>query len=146
MRNGVLLHTILDNSHVIQASHHTVRVRNDGELDVAARHLGDVLDPGGMAVGRVGRQADQLGATLSELWFELGKGAELSGAHGREVLRMREQDGPAALDVLVEFDLANVAVSGEVGGLGAETERAGHFGCCDVCLRLAFCHGLTSMM
>ena len=91
---------------------------------MSTRHLGNVLDPRRMAVRRVGRQAKQLDAALGELGLELGKGAQLGGAHGREVLRVGEQDGPAALDVAVEVDLADVAVGGEVGGLGAETERA----------------------
>lgn len=78
-----------------------------------------------MAVGSISRQTEQLDAALGKLGLELGKGAELGGAHGRKVLRVREENGPAAVNVLVEVDLANVAVGREVGGFGAETEGGG---------------------
>ena len=42
------------NSHVVEVGHLAVRVRNDGELDIAARHLGNVLDPAGVPLGGVG--------------------------------------------------------------------------------------------
>jgi hypothetical protein len=43
--------------------------------------------------------------------------AELGRAHGREVLRVREQDRPAVADPLVEIDLALGRVRGEVRSL-----------------------------
>ena len=81
-----------------------------------------------------GRQAQQLDAALGELGLELGKGAQLGGAHGRVVGRVREEDAPAVAEVLVELDGADVAVGREVLGDGAEPQGGGaraaaHFAC-----------------
>ena len=69
-----------------------------------------------MAVHRVDRQADELAVALGELGLDLGHVAELGGAHGREVLGVREQDGPAVADPVVEVDRALRGLGGEVGG------------------------------
>ena len=108
--------------HVIEVGNLPLLVGNDGELDVAARDLGNVLDPAVVAVDGVGREADHLDAALGELGLELGEGAELGGAHGGVVLGVGEEDDPAVVDELVEVDGAVRGVGLEVGGRGAEAE------------------------
>lgn len=49
-----------------------------------------------MVLNTVDRQGDHLDASLLELPAVLGGAAELSGADGREVLRVGEQDAPSA--------------------------------------------------
>src|SRR5690606_21564329 len=58
-------------------------------------------------------EADDLHVTLVELRLQPGGVAELGGADGGEILRVREQHGPVAVDVIVEADAA-------FGGLGLE--------------------------
>lgn len=59
---------------------------------VRARNLAPVL----VVLNTVDRQGDHLDASLLELPAVLGGAAELSGADGREVLRVGEQDAPSA--------------------------------------------------
>ena len=63
---------------------------------------------------RINAQADDLGVALVPLGLELRHVAELGRAHGREILRMREQDRPAVPDPLVEADLSLRGVGGEI--------------------------------
>lgn len=93
-----------------------------------------------MAVDGVGRETDELDATLGELGLELGKGAELGGADGRVVLGVGEEDDPVVADELVEVNGALCGLGLEVGGSGAETEGlsalfGGHDVFCDVSQR-----------
>lgn len=69
-------------------------------------------------------QTNELDTALGELGLQLGKGTELGGADGGEVIGVREEDGPLVADELVEAD-------GTIGGLGikvrgnrAQTEAA----------------------
>lgn len=108
--------------HVVQVRDLALLVANDGEVQLAARDLVDVLDPALMAVDGVGREADELDTALGELGLELGEGAELGGAHGRVVLGVREEHDPIVADELVEVDGALGGLGLEVGGNAAETE------------------------
>lgn len=108
--------------HVVEQGNLALLVANDGESDVAASDLLDVVDPAIVGVDRVGRQTNQLDAALGELGLQLGKGAQLGGAHGREVLRVGEEDDPAVADKLVEVNGALGGFGLEVGGFGAQTE------------------------
>jgi hypothetical protein len=51
---------------------------------------------------RIHAQPDQLGIALGELRFDPGHVAEFGGADGREILGVREQDGPAVADPFVK--------------------------------------------
>lgn len=82
------------NLHVVQVRDLTALVADDGELEAAAGDLVDVLDPAAMALDCVGREADELCATLGKLRLELGKGTELGGADGCVVLGVGEEDDP----------------------------------------------------
>lgn len=62
-------------------------------------------------------QSNHLHTTLLKLIFQLGESAELGRANGSEVGRVREEDGPAVADELVEVDLALGSQCLEVGGL-----------------------------
>ena len=83
-----------------------------------------------VGLDRVDAEADDLHVALVELGLELRHVAELGGAHGREVLRMREQHRPRIADPVVEADPA-------LGGVGLEVRR-------DVAD--AKCHGTTSIL
>jgi hypothetical protein len=111
------------NLHVVRKRDLPLLVANDGELQVAARNLVDVLDPAIVAVDGVRGEADELRATLGELGLELREGAELGGADGSVVLRMREEDHPLVADELVEVDWALGGLGLEVWGGAAQTER-----------------------
>ena len=109
-------------SHVVGEGDLALLVADDGEAQVAAGDLVDVLDPAAMALNGVGTQADELDAALGELGLELGKGTELGRAHGRVVLGVREQDDPLVTDELVEVDGAVGRLGLEVRGSAAQTE------------------------
>lgn len=87
-----------------------------------------------MGLGAVGAQTDQLNSTSSELGLKLGESAQLSGADGGEVIGVREKDGPAVANVVVEGDAAIGGVSVEIGGSRAETNAIVN---CRVSLRLS---------
>lgn len=74
-----------------------------------------------MAAQGVGRQANQLNATLGELGLELGKGTELGSANGGEILGVGEENDPVVADKLVEVNGAVGCVGLEVRGNSAET-------------------------
>jgi hypothetical protein len=78
-------------------------VGDDGEGELRAGNLVNILDPGLVGLGAVGAlyrirtnphshnwaltyETDQLDATSSELGLELGESTELSGANGSEVI------------------------------------------------------------
>src|SRR2546427_12512860 len=100
---------------------HVVELR-DGEICVADQRivdgvplrLLDVLDPGLVIAHGIDAESDDLGVPLVELGLETGHVAELSGANGREVLRMREEDCPLVADPFVEVDLPLRGLSGEI--------------------------------
>lgn len=101
--------------HVVEQGDLALRVGDDGELQAAAGDLVDVPDPRAVGVAVVDAEPDQLGVSLGELRLELGKRPELGGAHGREVVRVREENAPAVLaDVVVEGHLADGRVGCEV--------------------------------
>ena len=51
-------------------------------------------------------QTDHLDASAVELVLHLGESTEFSGADGGEVGGVREEDGPAVADPLVEVDFS----------------------------------------
>lgn len=83
---GVDVGGVLVVDHVVGVGNLALGVGDDGELEVGAVDLVDVLDPGLVGLGAVGAQADELDAALGELRLELGEGAELGGADGGEVI------------------------------------------------------------
>merc|ERR1712080_416227 len=105
-------------NHVVGKSDLPLLVTNDGEAQLGAGDLIDVLDPAAVALNGVRGQADELGVPLGELGLELGEGTELGGADGSGVLGVREEDDPVVADELVEVD-------GATGGLGLEVRRDG---------------------
>ena len=90
--------------HVVGKRNLALLVANDGELQLGAGDLIDVLDPALMAVDGVGRETKELCAALDGLRLELGEGTELGGADGGVVLGVREEDDPVVTDELVEVD------------------------------------------
>jgi hypothetical protein len=110
--------TLRRNLHVIEVGDLALLVGDDGKSDLGAGDLVNVLDPSLVAAEGVGRQTDQLDATLGELGFKLGKSTELSGADGSVVLGVGEEDDPVIANELME-------VNGTVGGLGLEVRGSG---------------------
>lgn len=115
------------NIHVVRIGDLPLLVANDGELQVAARDLVDVLNPAIVAVDGVCGESDELCAALGELGLELRECAQLGGADGCVVLRMREEDHPLVADELVEVDGALGGLGLEVRGGAAQTERLSAF-------------------
>lgn len=111
--------------HVVEVCHLPLLVADDGELDMVTAHILNVLDPTIVAVDGVGRQSDQLDATLGEFGLELGESAEFGGADGSVILGVREEDDPVVADEFVEINVTRGGLGLEVGGNGAETERLG---------------------
>lgn len=105
--------------------HLALLVCDDGEADMGAGHVADVLDPALVAVDGVCRQADELDAALSELRLEASERAELGRAYGCVILRVREKDNPVVAHELVEVNGTSGGVSLEVGGNGAQAEARG---------------------
>jgi hypothetical protein len=104
--------------HVVQVGDLALGVGDDGELQLGAGDLIDILDPAVVRLNVVGAQTDELDTASSELGLELGEGAELGGADGGEVIGVGEEDSPLVTDELVEVD-------GTVGGLGIEVRGSG---------------------
>lgn len=110
---GVNVGGVLEVDHVVQVGDLALGVGNDGELELGAGDLIDVLDPTVVGLDAVGTQTNELNTTLGELGLKLGEGTELGGADGGEVIGVGEEDGPLVADEVVEVD-------GTVGGLGVE--------------------------
>lgn len=106
--------------HVVQVGDLALLVGDDGEGNLAACDLIDILDPSLMAAKSVGRQTDQLDTALGELGLKLGEGTELGGADGGVILRVGEENDPFIANKLVEVDGAVGGVSLEVRGDSAE--------------------------
>ena len=123
--------------HVVGKSELPLLVTNDGEAQLGAGDLIDVLDPAAVALDSVCAQADELDAPLGELGLELSEGTELGGADGGVVLGVGEEDDPAVANELVEVNGTTGGLSLEVGRDAAEAEglrTVSHFGgfvCCE---------------
>src|SRR5207253_9038151 len=83
----------------------------------------DIVEPTGVVAHRVDAQADDLGVAPVEVRLESRHIAQLRRAHGREVLRVREQDRPFVADPLVKMDRALGRLGGEIGGFVAYADR-----------------------
>lgn len=122
---GVDVGGVLVVDHVVQVGDLALRVGDDGELEVGAGDLVDVLDPAVVGLDLVGAQANELDTASSELGLELGEGAQLGGADGGEVIGVGEEDGPLVTDEVVEVDGTVGGLGVEVGGSRAQTEAGG---------------------
>jgi hypothetical protein len=68
---------ILVVDHVVEVSDFARFVGNDGESQIAARDVVDILDPFLMRVQSIGTQSDKFDSSLLEFRLEFGEGAEL---------------------------------------------------------------------
>lgn len=102
----------------------TFLITDDGESELGARNLIDVLDPSSVRLNGVGRQTDQLNATLGELRLKLCKSAELGGANRSVILGVGEENDPVVADELMEIDGPGGGISLEVWSDGSEAETA----------------------
>lgn len=119
---GIDVGGVLVVDHVVQVGDLALGVGNDGELQLGARDLIDVLDPAVVGLDVVGAQTDELDTASSELGLELGEGTELGGADGGEVIGVGEEDGPLVTDEVVEVDGTGGGLGIEVRGSRAQTE------------------------
>lgn len=124
--------------HVVGKSDLPLLVANNGEAQLGAGDLIDVLDPAAVALDSVCAQTDELDAPLGELGLELSESTELGGADGGVVLGVGEEDDPAVANELVEVNGTTGGLSLEVGRDAAEAEglrTVSHFGgfvcCCE---------------
>jgi len=115
---GIDVGGILVVQHVVEVSDLAVLVADDGEAQLAAGNLIDVLDPAFVGLDRVGGQTDELDAPLCKLGLELGERTQLGGADRGKIIRVREKDDPVVANELMEVNWA-------VGGLGLEVGRNG---------------------
>lgn len=129
-RNALLIHIrhILMIQHIIQIRHLALLVPDDRKAQLGVADLVDVFDPAAVGVDGVGGQADELGVALCEFGLEAGEGAELGGADGGVVFRVREEDDPGVADEGVEVDGAVGGFGFEVGRCAAEAETV--MDCC----------------
>ena len=112
----------MPNSHVIGKGNLSGLVANDGERQLAAGNLIDILDPSSVGLDGVGGKTDQLDTTLGELRLKLCESAELGGADGSIIFGVGQQDNPSVANELVEIDGALSCLGLEVGGDRSETE------------------------
>lgn len=110
---GVDVGGVLVVDHVEGVGDLALGIGDNGELEVGAGNLIDVLDPAVVGLDVVGTETNELDTARGELGLELGEGAQLGGTDGGEVIGVGEEDGPLVTDELVEVD-------GTVGGLGIE--------------------------
>jgi len=75
-----------------------------------------------MGLDGVGRETNQLYATLGELGLKLCKGTELGGANWGVIFWVGEQDNPLVANELVEVNGALSSLSLEVGCDGSQAE------------------------
>lgn len=110
--------------HVVEVGNLALLVGNDGEFDLGAGDILDVVDPALVAAEGVGRETDELDAALLELGLKAGHLAELGGADGGVVLGVGEEDDPAVANELMEVNGTLGGVGLKVGGDGAQAEAA----------------------
>src|SRR6516162_968541 len=83
----------------------------------------DIVRPTRMVADRIDAEPDDLAVALVELGLQPRHVAELGRADRREVLRVREQDGPAVADPFVEVDAALGRLRGEIGSFAVDSQR-----------------------
>lgn len=108
--------------HIIQVRHLPLLVADDGETKTGAGDFVNVFDPARVRVDGVGAQADQLDVALGEFGLEFREGAQLGGADGGVIFRVREENDPGVADEFVEVNGAVGGVCLKVGRGGAEAE------------------------
>ena len=101
---------------VVEVADLAIGVGQDREVDDCVLRFVDVANPLVVRVYRVNRQRDGLDATLGKLILELGGEAQFSGAHRREVSRVRKQNAPAVAQPIVKLDGASAGILFEIGG------------------------------
>ena len=74
----------------------------------------DIGRPLPVAGYRIDAEPDNLAVASRKLGLEAGHIAEFGGAHGRKVLRVREQDCPTVANPLVKVDGSLRGFSGEI--------------------------------
>jgi len=108
--------------HVVQRGHLAIGIGNNREGQVSTSDIVDILNPLLVAAKIVCRETDDFDVALLEVFRPAGYFAQLCGAHRSEIGGMREEDGPAVANPVVELDRPLSRLSGEVGGDRAKSE------------------------
>src|SRR5687767_3101046 len=66
--------------------------------------LANVVSPSGVIIDGINTQPDDLHIATVELGLDASHVAEFGGAYGREILRVREENGPRVPEPLVKAD------------------------------------------
>lgn len=120
--SGRQLSRVMGGQHVIGVCDLALLITNNWEAQLAAGDLIDILDPASVRLDGVGRETDQLDATLGEFRLELCEGAELGGADRCVVLRVGEENNPFVANELVKVDGTLSGLGFEVGGSGTQAD------------------------
>jgi hypothetical protein len=120
-RHSVVLQMLLA-QHAVQAGDLAIRVGDDGEVHYSITNSIDICNPASMVDSGVDGQGQHLRVAISKFLLQLGDAAQLSGAHGRVVTRVGEQDSPSAAHIIIKVDLAGGSVGVEVGRRIAQTD------------------------
>jgi hypothetical protein len=110
--------------HVVQQCNLSLLVTNDGEFEVAAADLVDILDPVTMAVDCVCGETDQLDPSSCKFWLELCESAQLGRADWGEIFGVGKQNDPIVANELMEIDLALSRLGLKVRGDAAQAKAA----------------------
>jgi hypothetical protein len=108
--------SILVVQHVVLERDLSLLVTNNGELQIAAADLVDILDPFAVAVNGVRGQTDQLDSSSCKFRLEFGECSEFRCADWGEIFGMREQHNPLVTDEFMEVD-------GPLSGLSVKVWR-----------------------
>src|SRR5256885_1506924 len=106
--------------HLVELGDPELRIADQRIVGRGTGHCLDVIEPARVVFHTVDAQAGDLAVAALEFGLETRHVAELGGAHGREVLRMRDQHAPGAADPLMETDASLGAVRLEIGGDAAD--------------------------
>jgi hypothetical protein len=102
-------------NHVVELRDVQVRVADQRIIHCVPLSLFHITNPSLMVIHGVNAQSNDLSTTFVELWFQAGQVAKLGRADGREVLRVREQDGPFVSDPFVKSNRPFSAFGREIG-------------------------------
>jgi len=123
---GIDIGGVLMVQHVVQGGDLTFLVGDDGVVDTGWADLGaerlDILDPSVVLLEAIGRETDELHATISKVLGTTSDFTKLGGADGGKVIGMGEEDSPRVTDPFVELDWAGSGLSLEIRGDASKTQ------------------------
>ena len=101
--------------HVVEQRDLAVGVSDDRKVHRRLLRVVDVVDPFFVRLDRIDRQRDDLHMAFRKLVFQLGRHAELGGAYGCEIGRVRKQDAPTVAQPFVKVNATLGRILFEIG-------------------------------